>query len=499
MVISMLKKILACIMAAVIIFCLLNLNQINFNDDGILPDDEGIYETIDQQELYDELFDINSVVKINLTISKDELATLQSDLEYYRTKKSKSPIYRYADSLSVDINGTKYIINDVGVRLKGNNTKTNFYNDILGIYNLVNFKLSFNETFSSDKDKSIEEIGATDQSTKEKNQQREERTFATLQKLELKWNSNMDNTYIRNTYAFEMFKDNEILAQKCRLAVFSINGITMGVYRFFEPVDEIFINRYLPEEEQGGDLYKCSWVSTGPTTYQSDNTYGIDNRNNVEFYNFALKTNEDTSQHEQLKHLLAVLNDENLTREKLESVVDIDSFLRFSAIEYLIGNQDNMRNNYNNHYVYFRPSDGKAIFIPYDCEVCLGCTYAWNPSGNGLTEASPYSDIAAGTGEAQLSPLINLTIGTNGMYKQEFAQYLKEIGSSKWMLSTQFEYYYNIAEKNYSEYVISNMAYCSTWNHNLEFSLNGGENYNGNMSIQEFMRKIKETMYLYVR
>lgn len=496
---KMLKKILACILAAVIILGLINLNQINFYDDGMLPDDRGNYEAVDQQELYDELFDINSVVKINLSIEKNELANIQNDFNYYSYKESKSPVYHKAEYLTVTINDRKYVMEEVGIRIKGNSSQSNFYNDILGIYNIVSFKLSFNETFSSEKDKSIEEMGAADESTKQKNQKRKERTFATLQKLELKWNSTMDNTYVRNTYAFEMFKDNDILAQKCRLAVFSINDCVMGIYRFFEPVDEIFLNRYLPEEEQGGDLYKCKWVKSNPVTYLSDNTYGIDDRRNALFYNFALKTNEDTSQHESLKNLLTVLNNENVTRKELESVVDIDSFLRFSAVNYLLGNQDDMRNNYNNHYIYFRPSDGKAIFIPYDYEVCLGNTYAWNPSVDGLTTRSPYSDIAVGTGETQLNPLINLTISTDGMYKQQFAEYLKEIASSKWMLSTQFEYYYNIAAANYSEYIISNWAYCSTWNHNLEFSLNGGDNYNGNMSVEDFMHKIKETMYLYVR
>ena len=495
----MLKKVLACIMAAVIILCLLNLNEINFNTDGFIPDEQGNYKNIDQQGLYDELFDVNSVVKIDLSIDKSELAKLQNDIESERVASNKSSIYRKAELMTVTVNQKKYVMNEVGFRIKGNNSKCNFYNDILGIYNLVHFKLSFNETFDSDKDKQLEEIGQTKQSEKKKKQTRIKRTFATLQNMELKWNCNMDNTYVRNIYAFEMFKDNSIAAQNCRLAVFSINNIVMGIYRFFEPVDEIFINRYFPKEEQGGDLYKCKWSDTQPVTYETNNSYGISDRNKGVFYNFELKTNQESSQHRQLKNLIAVLNSENVTREKLEAVVDIDSFLRFSAINYLIGNQDDMRNNYNNHYIYFRPSDGKAVFIPYDCELLMGCSCPWSPSNDIFTDISPFSDIASGTGKKQLNPLINLTIGSNGMYKKEFSDCLRNIGSSKWMLLTQFEQYYNTAKQNYSKYIIPNRTYCSTRQHNLEFSMNGGESFNGNMSIQEFMHKIKETMYMYVR
>ena len=35
------------------------------------------------------------------------------------------------------------------------------------------------------------------------------------------------------------------------------------------------------------------------------------------------------------------------------------------------------------------------------------------------------------------------------------------------------------------------MGYLSTMNKNTDFSMEGGENYNGNMSIDEFMTRMK--------
>ena len=42
------------------------------------------------------------------------------------------------------------VIGEVGVRMKGNTSRTDFYSDDEGMYNLVHFKLSFGETFDEE-------------------------------------------------------------------------------------------------------------------------------------------------------------------------------------------------------------------------------------------------------------------------------------------------------------------------------------------------------------
>ena len=81
-----------------------------------------------------------------------------------------------------------------------------------------------------------------------------------------------------------------------------------------------------------------------------------------------MKTNTDTSGHESMKRLLETINKPDASKEDFESVADMDELALMTAINFAMGNQDDMRNNYNNHYVYFRKSDGKAVFIPYDNE-----------------------------------------------------------------------------------------------------------------------------------
>ena len=492
----MTKKIVACVLAAALIIVLIGVSTAEFRDDDALyVDDVGTKSQIDEQKIYDELFDPNSVVRIEIDISNNELAKIQNDYEHYKSNGSKSPIYRKADSVTFIINGKKYVIEEVGMRMKGNETRTNFYNDILGVYNLVNFRLSFNETFD-DADYYI--VDSKKWNSDKERSLRKKRTFATLDDIEIKWNSSLDNTYVRNTYVSDMFKAYDVPAQNCRLASVRAGTYELGVYKIFEPVDDIFIQRYFSEQDSGGDLYKSNWAYGQPANCTLDNTYGVPDKEKGVFYNFELKTNKTDPQHVYLKRFLRVINDENLTKNKLEEVLDVDSFLRFCALNYLMGNQDDLRNNYNNYYLYFRPSDGKAVFIPYDCERCLGCVYNWDPTGSAMTEVSPYSDMAEGAQLEQVNNLINFTVGSNGNYKEEYTEYLREIASSKWMTESNYRSYYDTAQKNYEEYADYAYLYLSANGRNLDFSMEGGEGYNDNMAVPEFMRKIKNTMYKYV-
>ena len=71
------------------------------------------------------------------------------------------------------------------------------------------------------------------------------------------------------------------------------------------------------------------------------------------------------------------------------------AFLLCLTVSYLLGNPDDMRNNYNNYYLYFVPSTGKCVVIPYDFDRCFGLTYEWNPTGNGVTQDDPFTDRLA--------------------------------------------------------------------------------------------------------
>lgn len=170
-----------------------------------------------------------------------------------------------------------------------------------------------------------------------------------------------------------------------------------------EDIDKVFIGNHYGSSAVGGDLYKCVWGTNGSGSWQGANltrtdavetsydaTTGYCNgartakgrigvEDNYASYhpNYQLKTNDDgeASDFSKMAGLINAVHScryEKAPLSVLESVLDIEEFLHFDAIGFLFGNFDDQRMNYNNYYLYFRPSDGKAVYIPYEWDWSLG-------------------------------------------------------------------------------------------------------------------------------
>ena len=101
--------------------------------------------------MYNELFKIENKVSVSIKMDSSEIDKLQADYMKYSAAggDKKSEIYRKAD-ITVTVNGRSYEIDEVGIRLKGNQSLEPFYSQD-GTPNICSFKLSFDETFD-DKD-----------------------------------------------------------------------------------------------------------------------------------------------------------------------------------------------------------------------------------------------------------------------------------------------------------------------------------------------------------
>ncbi len=450
-----------------------------------------------QEEIYAQLFDINNKVEINVDISDSELAKLQKDYDEYSNKGSKSPIYRKA-SVDIKITTSKdsytYHIDEVGIRMKGNTSRTSFYSKSEGKYNLIHFKLDFQETFDD------EEYYTTDAkdwgSDEAARDARKDRTFATLEKIDVKWNRNDDATYLREYYAYETYRANGVLAPHTNIASVDMVGTHEGVFIFYEPIDKIFIEKYVAEADQGGDLYKCGWTNIG-ASFSSGCSIGIEDEDNGKFYNYDLKTNKKSSQNTQLKNLISVLNGGELDKDTIADVVDIDYFLKYEAVSYFVGNPDDMRNNFNNYYIYFLKSSGKVIFIPYDMDRCFGVTKGYNPNGDGMTSVSPFSKYAAGANTRQSNPLYIYTVDEGGYYVSEFAEVLKKVADSEWLTSAKFKSLYGIAYNNYKNDTTPDKSFHNAGGYNFTFSNSSMGSLNSDNSNASFDEYISAKMYSY--
>lgn len=423
-----------------------------------------------EEQIYSQLFDINNKIEIDVDITDETLALIQQDYEEYSSWGSKSPIYRKADlniTITTATDTYTYHIDDIGIRMKGNTSRTAFYSEEDGVYNLIHFKVDFQETFD---DENYYSSDATNWGTNTAARDaRKNRTFATLEKLEFKWNRNDDTTYIREYYTYEFYRASGVLAPHTNLASFNLGDLHQGVFMMYEPVDKIFIEKYVAEEDQGGDLYKCGWTFSGAGFF-SNSSMGVENEDNGEFYNYDLKTNKKKSEHEALKNLLSVMNNSKVTKAQIAEVIDIDNFLKFEAVSYFVGNPDDVRNNYNNYYIYFNASTNKMIFIPYDLDRCFGVTCGWNPTGDGMTSVSPFSKYAAGANQNQANPIYVKTVDEGGYYVAEFAEVLATVAKSEWLTTEKFNSIYNIAYNNYKNDTKPSKTFNNAGGHDFTFN-----------------------------
>ena len=450
----------------------------------------------DELTVYNEFFNTENHISLHLDISASELKKIQKDYENYSSKGSKSPIYRMAD-LYVTItkpNGTKleYKIEQVGVRMKGNTSRANFY-DSNGMYNLIHFKVSFQETFDDEEYYGSDALTWTDDAARKA---RKNRTFATLEKIDIRWNKNADATHIREHYAYELYREMGVLAPRTNLASVDIGNDHAGVWLFYEPIDKIFLEKNLSPEALGGDLYKLGWAGNNCATFTSFSSYGVEDEDAGKFYVYDLKTNKKTSDHSSLKNLINTLNSSSCNKESFASVVDVDNFLMFAAVSYIVGNPDDLRNNYNNCYIYFRKDNGKMIIIPYDLDRGLGVNKDWNPSGDHMTTDSPFNETAIGNGGSkQKNPLFTKGILNSNFYKNEYVEALKIVGSSDMLKISMFEEKFNIARSLYSGDTTTSKQY---GNAGSGVSFNLTKSNDSNMSFENYISKKTATLSKYI-
>ena len=457
-------------------------------DDGYF--DIGVDELpYSDEELYNQLFDLNNKISIQIDMPDSELQKLQDDYYHYSAFGSKSPIYRMGTmtiTIQTAAGSVSYRMEEVGVRMKGNTSRTDFYNETDGIYKYIHLKLDFQETFD-DEDDYGDDARAWD--NEDLRDTRKDRTFAGLESLEMRWNKCYDQTYLKETYAYELYRSEGVMAPLTNLCSFDWSGTHMGIYTIVEPVDKVFLERRLPEEEQGGDLYKCGW----PASFTSPDSIGVENENKGEFYVYDLKTNKKTSDHSSLKNWLVALNYGAMTKETLGELVEMDQFLSYAAVSYFLGNPDDLRNNYNNFYLYLKPS-GKAVIIPYDLDRCLGITYEWNPTGDAVTRIGPFTeDMAAVDGigaQGQRNPLYLYSVVRGGFYVQEYADVLRRVERNELLKPETFAHYFDRSGSLYAGEETPHKTLHNADGRHFPFTLEDG--IGGNLSFENYITQKKE-------
>ncbi|MDD9946111.1 MAG: CotH kinase family protein [Myxococcales bacterium] len=178
-------------------------------------------------------------------------------------------------------------------------------------------------------------------------------------------NSVQDPTGVRTCLAYDLFAKAGYPAPRCNLVSLMVNGEPQGLYVHLEPIKRRFLRRNFASDN--GDLYEGTLVDLTPAFLDDRAMTGGLGR-------WEAKTADTDRNGGPLRALVRALQapDEGLV-EALEPLLDLDRFIAFWALEWLIGHADGYASNHNNFFIYFDPSDdGRATFLPWGIDDVLG-------------------------------------------------------------------------------------------------------------------------------
>ena len=396
---------------------------------------------IDQEAFYNEFYDYKSDIEISLKFKNESIYKLAK----YSSDEYKKDMYHPCDMI-IYMNGTNYVFNEVGARMKGNTSRNDDFVEENGKFNApVHFKVSVSQTFD---DKDDNDYYIRNWENDDLRNERKKRRIGDAKKFDIKYNKNFDNTFTRQIYAYNAFYEEGLTVQKNNLVKVNIYSETdkmTQLYELQECIDSEFIERRFSEEEASGNLYKCTYTDRGPAdlTNYNNKIIGVESPNYHPSYD--LKTNDDDEDHTLLKNLIDSLNNDirsaNEYKETFDSLVSAEEFIKFAALSWVIGNPDDIRNNSNNYYMYFNSLNDKAIFIPYDFDRCFGILKDWPIH----MEEIPHYTTKQNTGNRhwQKNPIFWRTIISTTDNSVDY--------SKKWEVIKEYQDQYNLLCKEYAE------------------------------------------------
>jgi len=289
----------------------------------------------------------------------------------------------------------------VGIRFKGNSSlKTAWTSGNLKIP----FKLDFDQ-FEDD----YPEI--------------DDQRFYGFKQLTLANNFN-DNSFLREKIAADVFRDFGVpSANTAFYEVYVDYGegpVYFGLYTMVEAVEDTVIEEQFESDE--GNLYKPS--GTGAT-------FAAGSFNEV---SFDKESNQDEDDYSDILSLYDALHADNrLTdpeawRAGLEEVFDVDTFLRWLAVNTAIQNWDSYGIASHNYFLYTDPESGLITWIPWDNNHAFSGTSMKEPASLSLDEIS------------DRWPLIRFLMD-DSVYEAQYKAYLQEVVETVFEPETMAETY----------------------------------------------------------
>lgn len=259
----------------------------------------------------DNFFDVEHIVDIQIELppdSWDEIRFQSRDFTRSLSKESPKSPFKYVKG-NVTVDGV--LIEDVGIRKKG-------------------FLGSLDSSRPSLKIKFAEYV--------------DQNPIEGIDRLTLN-NNKQDPARYCQYLSYKLFRDSGTVAPRCNFAKVTVNGNYLGIYSNVESIRSQMLARNFGDGD--GELWEGTVTDFFPD------------------WNRRFEKKNKKANYAQLEKITQLLGEENLDLNKLSNEINIESFVKFWAMESLIGFWDGYCSNQNNFFLYRNPVDEKLYFIPW--------------------------------------------------------------------------------------------------------------------------------------
>ncbi len=186
--------------------------------------------------------------------------------------------------------------------------------------------------------------------------------FYGLKKINLN-NCWSDPSFLREKLYLDFLHEQDIPAPRANFARVYLNGVYWGLYTLVEHVDKTFLKSRFANND--GNLYKAE--------KQADLSWQGSNQENYYEY-YKLQTNEKENNWNDLLALIDTINhaDDKHLQTSLQSVLNVNSFIRAWAANNVFINLDSYLGSANNFYIYNNESSGLFDWIIWDVNLAFG-------------------------------------------------------------------------------------------------------------------------------
>ncbi len=356
---------------------------------------------------YSIVFPQDQVNRIDIVLSSSEYSSMQSNLSSLANSSHSGPSADFPDDTPIYV-ACDFYFNDiqwyqVGVRYKGNSS-------LYASYSNGNGKLPLRFKFDEFEDDYFEI----------KNQR-----FYGFQHLAMS-NNYSDSSYMREKSATDLFRDFGVPAvQTAYYEIYVDQGNGTPVYYGLYTMDEVIFDTFL-KTEFGSETGNC---------YKPDGDGAKFSKNGFDLDDFEKKTNDDEADWSDIQELYTALHlstrtsDVESWKNDLESLFDVQGFLKYLAVNNTIQNWDTYANMSHNYYLYHDPADDLIKWI------------VWDNNESFSSQGGSSGAISLGMSEVSSDwPLISYLIDIPE-YEENYKAYLKDFNDNYYMPSEMINIY----------------------------------------------------------